>query len=261
VLTANGLISAYGGNITVSQSLTSNGASAVQGIYLKATGNITSNSDVNYTTNGGDITFWSDSDASGGGYIYIQDRNNLDARTNANRTSSLISTASGGGTITLGGGNTSTTLASGTVVPTGFAADNTSSLPGGVSLGYFNAGHVSGVNLYSGGGNITVRGKTTSVWGGESEGIAALEGLTMDAGAAGNITLEGQGGVSGASYSSGLYLNFWGSGTTVGSLFKTGNGNISITGTGAGSSYNRGLIFIGSTTKGDYPHWQRCYPR
>jgi len=106
------------------------------------------------------------------------------------------------------------------------------------------------VNLYSGGGNITVRGKSTSNWSGESDGIAALEGLTMDAGAAGNITLEGQGGVSGASYSSGVFLNFWGSGSTVGSLFKTGNGNITMTGTGTLANNNRGLIFIGSTTKG-----------
>jgi len=192
-LTANGPITVYGGNLVVSTSLTSSGTSAAQGIYLKATGNITSNGDVNYTTNGGDITFWSDSDASGAGYIYIQDRNNLDSRTNANRTSALISTASGGGTITLGGGNTSTTLASGTVVPTGFAVDNTSSVPGGVTLGYFNVGHVSGINLYSGGGNIAVRGKTTSSWSSSSDGIATLEGLTMDAGASGNITLVGEG--------------------------------------------------------------------
>ena len=55
---------------------------------------------------------------------------------------------------------------------------------------------------------------------------------------------------SGASYSSGLYLNYWGGNTTVGSLFKTGNGNISFTGTGTLATYTRGLIFIGSATKG-----------
>ena len=37
-LTANGLISVYGGNITVNRSLTSNGSNAAQGIYLKAIG-------------------------------------------------------------------------------------------------------------------------------------------------------------------------------------------------------------------------------
>jgi hypothetical protein len=160
----NGPIAIYGGNITVSQYANLTSTAAGKGIMLKATGNITSNSDVNYTTNAGDITFWSDSDGSGAGYIYVYDRNIIDSRTNANRTSSLISTASGGGTITLGGGNTSTTLASGTVVPTGYAVENSGAAPGGVALGYFNISHASGTSLYSGGGDITVRGKSTGAW-------------------------------------------------------------------------------------------------
>ena len=112
-----GPIRVYGGNITVSQYANLTSTAAGKGIMLKATGNITSNSDVNYTTNAGDITFWSDSDGSGAGYIYVYDRNIIDSRTNANRTSGLISTASGGGTLTLGGGSASTTLTSALVLP------------------------------------------------------------------------------------------------------------------------------------------------
>jgi len=165
---------------------------------------------------------WSDSDGSGSGYIYIYDRAKFDTRTNSDRTSSLISTASGGGSITLGGGSASTTLASGTVVPSSYAIETTSTAPGGVTFGYFaSGGHNSGITFYSGGGNITVRGKSTSVWSSSSDGIAAIEGLTMDAGSTGNITLDGQGGSASASYSSGIYLDYWGSGATVGTLFKT----------------------------------------
>jgi hypothetical protein len=211
-----GPVSVYGGNITVNNSLTSTASSA--DILLKATGNITSISDVNYTTNAGDITFWSDSDGSGAGYIYVYDRNIIDSRTSANRTSSLISTASGGGTITLGGGSASTTLASGTVVPTGYAVDNSGAAPAGVALGYHNVSHNSGTALYSGGGDITVRGKSTGSWSGDSTGIKAIEGLTMDAGTTGDITLDGAGGNAGATYSSGIYLNYLGSAPTVGAL-------------------------------------------
>jgi hypothetical protein len=246
-ISANGPINLYGGDMAVQKALTATGVGA--GIWAQARGNLTMSGDLTHSTNAGDITLWSDADGSGQGYIYFHDRILVDSRSSANRTSSLISTASGGGSITLGGGSASTTLASGTVVPTGFAIDASNSLPGGVSLGYFNAGHDSGNKFYSGGGDITVRGKNTSVWLSDSSGIAALDGLTMDAGTTGNITLEGQGGNAGASYSSGLYLNYWGNNATAGSLFKTKDGNISFTGTGTLATNKRGILLIGGTSK------------
>jgi len=246
-ITANGPINLYGGDVYISQSMTSTAAGA--DILVRSTGNITSTSDLTHSTNAGDITFWGDSDGSGGGYIYINDRNTIDTRTSANRTSALTSTASGGGTITFGGGTGSTTLASGTVVPTGYAADNTGALPGGVTLGYFNGGHDSGNKFYSGGGDIVLRGKSTTVWNGDTSGIASLEGLNIDAGSNGNITLDGVGGPSGSTYTAGIFLGYWGSGGNATSTLRTNNGNISLTGLGTGGTNNRGIIFCCTSSK------------
>jgi hypothetical protein len=244
----NGPISVYGGNITVNAGLTSNAAG--QGIYLKGTGNITTAASTTLQTNGGDITLWSDSNADGG-YIYIKDGTTLDSRTNINRTGLAISTATGGGTITLGGGSANTTLTSGTVVPTDYALNTGTTVPSGVMLGTAStSSRNANIKLYSGSGDVVVRGKSSgsAAWNTYAQGITSMEGLTIDAGQTGNITLVGE-STAAVTYGSGMYLGMY-SGGSAATLIRTNNGNIVLTGTSTGATNsNRGLLFLADVAK------------
>lgn len=241
-----GPISLYGGAITLNQNLTT--TSLGSDVLLKTSGNITLAASKSIVTNGGDITLWSNTDDNGG-YIYINDGVTLDSRTSIDRGNSAISTANGGGAINLGGGSASATLASGTVVPTGYALENSSALAGGIELGTYGGSHNANISLYSGGGDVTVRGKSTSAYSTESNGIVAFEGLKVDTGTTGNIMIDGQGGSGSASYSGGIYLGFHGTNNQASTLLRTGNGNITLTGTGSSATNNRGVILNGGTSQ------------
>ncbi|HVY07784.1 MAG TPA: filamentous hemagglutinin N-terminal domain-containing protein, partial [Burkholderiales bacterium] len=173
-------------NVNVNASITGGG-----GMTLKAAGGVIIGG-VTLQTNGGDITLWSNSGGATTGGVYVKDSSTLDSRTAADRTAANTSTASGGGTITLGGGSATTTLASGTVVPTGSA----SSISGGsaaVVLGTDSGlGHNAAVSFYSGGGNIAISGNnTTSVLLGVASGVNFYFGANLDAGSSGNISVTG----------------------------------------------------------------------
>ena len=110
-----------GGNLFINQGVQATALGA--GVLLKASGNITLDASRSVVTNGGDITFWADSDASGTGGIQLKNGTTLDARRTVDRTASLTSTATGGGAITLGGG-----------LDDGGSASATSALVNGLAL-------------------------------------------------------------------------------------------------------------------------------
>ncbi|CAM4188485.1 YDG domain-containing protein [Comamonas aquatilis] len=225
-----GPISAYGGTITTSAALASNNAGA--DILLKATNGVQVGG--NITSNAGDITLWSNSTGVTTGGIYVLDKTTLDTRGNADRTAGNTSTASGGGAITLGGGSASTTLASGTLVPAGFAQNLTGHI-GAITLGTdTGSGHDAMVSLVSGGGDISLRGQTTSTAGNFASGISAYEGLNIDAGSSGSIALVGN---SSASTTTSVGVNLGANRTgAAASVLRSGNGNIALSGTASGGA-------------------------
>ncbi|WP_298947697.1 MBG domain-containing protein [uncultured Polaribacter sp.] len=232
----------------------------VNNLTLKASANITQASSVDITTNGGDVILWSNSDneTTNGGYIYIQDNATIDTRTQVDRVANNGSNDDeNGGSIILAGGD-------GTSIPSGYALNNTlNSTPrGAISLGTTVVGRKnSGISFISGGGDISLKGQHTSTSGGDSAGISAFEGFTLDAGKTGNITLVGDVSGSSAIYSDGMNLgNFATTAGGTASYIKTVNGNITLTGTsGSGSTQSRGVllagggagIFVQSTGTGD----------
>ncbi|MGB1226303.1 MAG: YDG domain-containing protein [Poseidonibacter sp.] len=181
-----GDINIYGKDITISENLDTSSVSDGD-ILLKATDNITIAASKSILTDGGDITLWSNSD-SDGGYIYIQDGITIDTRTASDRTANNgTSDDTNGGAITLGGG-------AGTTTPTGYALQNTTSTTlAGIMLGT-NSGssHDSNIAIYSGGGNISLKGKATnSSNSSEMSGIYSHSGMKLDSGSNGNIFFDG----------------------------------------------------------------------
>ncbi|MDD4911229.1 MAG: filamentous hemagglutinin N-terminal domain-containing protein, partial [Sideroxydans sp.] len=255
-----GPINIYGGNITVNTNLTSTASGA--DILLKGSGNVIANA--NLVTNAGDITLWADSDASGAGGIQVTDNRTLDSRTASDRTAGNTSTASGGGSITLAGG-----------LDDGGAASGSNSLDGGllasdgrpdgyaVNLGSLNAqtgvlfgndtgvGHNAAINLYSGGGDIAIHGKATTLVGGGPVGVGAYQGLTVNAGTSGDLTLVGVSAVSGV-VTLGMDLAAWRSnGYVASSTFTTANGNVLIVGRASGGTSNFAMAIDGTSTNRD----------
>ncbi|AEG31982.1 two-partner secretion domain-containing protein [Thiomicrospira cyclica] len=143
-----GSISVYGGDITVNQNLTStaNGAE----ILLKASGRISTASDRYIRANNGDIIFWANSNGSESGGITIG------ANSWLNSANGLQNQSSGGGNIILAGGSE----IDGDGNPTGFAKSNTTH---GVFLG-------NDTRMYSGGGDVAIRGKSTNTSSSPSAG-------------------------------------------------------------------------------------------
>jgi hypothetical protein len=146
-----GPIYIYGGVITLNGNLTTTALGS--SILAKATGDIVTNSGRAFQTNNGDFILWADSDNSNGGRIWLYNNNTINT-ANGSTTSGLT----GGGKIVLGGGLDDG--ANGGVandgIPDGFA---TSSSAIGVLLGETN--NANHTQLYSGGGDIIVRGSST----------------------------------------------------------------------------------------------------
>ena len=185
-------------------------------------------------TNGGDIVYWSNSTAqtTGNRGILISDSSTLDTRTAADRLAATHTT--GGGMIVLGGGSTTATSAKGTTIPTGYALDYPS-LPAGLMVGSFNAGvgHNANVRMFSGGGDVVWRGRATIGLNDLVIGISAFEGVIVNAGTTGDITLDGV--AVGKSTAAGMDINGYRLGTAS-SSYLTVDGDILFTGSATGAT-------------------------
>jgi LPXTG-motif cell wall-anchored protein len=191
-------------------------------LTLKASGNINVNGTVGITTQGGDITLWSDSDASGVGSI----------RLGAETDTSTGTLNSNGGNITLSGGLDPAT---------GFAmasTDKSSSKPTAGVAGY-------GFNVQAGGGSIVVRGSSLA------NGILSTRAVLFETNqsatrqvfqtsGSGTISIDGDGGAIGSG-------NAWGY-TAGGITVQTENGAILIRGKGNIAVGNDRGIVSGSAT-------------
>lgn len=254
-----GPITAYGGDITVNTDLTSTGTNS--GILLKATGGITHNASKTVQTNGGDITYWSNSStadtstSTAVGGILIKDEAIIDSRRSADRTATNITTATLGGAITMGGSTVTATTTKGTMVPNGFALNYTGSASGLILGTNTSTSHATGIKVYSGGGDILMAGRSTQSYNSITVGIQPYEGLTVNAGTNGNLTLRGAaaGVVSSAGIDFQSYRLPATSTTSFASLFQTaGTGNVNMSGTNtttgtsiqtAGANRNAAITF------------------
>jgi gliding motility-associated-like protein len=193
-----GPIRVVGGNIVLNNNLNSTAENSA--ILLKATRSIVLATNTSIQTNNGDITFWANSDgtanATDGDFI------GFNSGVVLNTANGSTTQLTGGGTITLGGGTTSATLSSGTVVPTGYAYSNRttnwgSTKPSGVQLGAFTHNHSGStypndIKLYSGGGNIVIKGNSNSDVPGISWFGGASGSQIIDSGE-GTVTIDGKG--------------------------------------------------------------------
>ncbi len=180
-LSVAGPVRVHGGDIQVKGDLTTTTAGAE--VLLKGSGNVRLDSAVAVQTNGGNITLWADSEGDQSGYIRLDNNNRLDSRTASARTANVeasgLATASGGGAITLGGG-------SGASAADGYAVSANASKLGGVNLGdQDNASSLT--TIYSGGGNVLIRGKQT---GSSAMGVQWMNGGDLNAGL-GTVRIDG----------------------------------------------------------------------
>jgi filamentous hemagglutinin family protein len=177
-ITAAGPITVYGGNLWLKDNLTSTQAGA--SIRLISSNRIYGDTIAKtISTNGGDVVLAADSDGSGVGNIDIYTGLTIDTRTIV--SGSTKSTAlTGGGHVTLGGGN---------ATGSGYASGENNSAAAGIRID-------NGFTIRSGGGNISLRGRSwagavsdgygawgVGVWGSGGQFVA-------DAGA-GKIYIEG----------------------------------------------------------------------
>jgi hypothetical protein len=236
-LEVNGPINLYGSKVTVDLSIKS--ALANADILLKAKNSITVNASRSITSNNGDITLWANSDgtanATDGDFIGLQNAVVINSANGATNQ------AAGGGTITMAGGTTTQNLASGTTVPTGYAYSNRTTNwgpllpPGGVNFGFSTAanGQQNSLSIYSGGGDIVIKGKSHS----SSAGIQWFSGMP----GASQIINSGNGtilfdGLATSSNAHGIELN---------SYVSSGGVTPNIT---SSSSSSTAIRFIGETS-------------
>ncbi|MBV5339257.1 MAG: hypothetical protein J0665_06815, partial [Deltaproteobacteria bacterium] len=221
-------VEALGGNITVADNIS--GAA----ILAKASDNIVTAASTALKTNNGNLTLWSDSDNNGAGSISLGDSNTLNTSLNGASTSQ----ATGGGKITLAGGLDTNADA----IPDGYAI-SASSHGIGIGSNTSPAESTSNTTLYSGGGDVFIKGKTTAT-SGALFGLSYNGALTIDSGQ-GALSITGE---SAALYGIAFSLNKTsGQGLSLTSA-KTSGTAISITGvTTATDSY--GLTFNNDSTK------------
>ena len=260
----SGPITVYGSSIAINEDLDTQNGSANGDILLKASNNIVLAANKSITTNGGDVIFWSDSDASG-------------TTTSAGGTIALLDASSiitAGGNIILAGGSDDGGTSAGLFgltasdgIPDGYAigaygmtAHGAGNATSGLSLdkaiinagvgnvilrgqGTGNASNFQiGTGLY--GGSITakdisidaigsIQGSSSSSWG------LSLEGFSLEG--SGDIKLKAKGGRSGSSNSdanqAGVEIRAAMDNSTQHSQVRaTGNGTILIKGTGGSGS-------------------------
>ena len=232
-----GPIRVFGGDVTISANVTSTAAD--QPIVFQAVSNVLQSAARTIQTNGGDIVYWSNSGAAttGNRGILISDSTTLDSRTDADRTATTHT--SGGGVIILGGGSATATSAKGTIIPAGYALNYTS-VPAGLMVGSYNGGvgHNANVRMFSGGGDVVWRGRSTQTVSGLTIGLIAFEGVIVNAGTTGNITVDGV-AVGNTTTAAGMDINGYRTGVAT-SSYLTVNGDILFTGSGTGATNNVG---------------------
>ncbi len=231
-----GPIQVFGGDVTISANVSSTGVG--QPIVFQAVSNILQNAARTIQTNGGDIVYWSNTGGAttGNRGILISDSSVIDSRTAADRTAATHTT--GGGVIVLGGGSTTATSAKGTTIPTGYALNYTS-VPSGLMIGSYNAGvgHNANVRMFSGGGDVVWRGRSTQNVATLTVGISAFEGVIVNAGTTGDITVDGV--AVGNTTAAGMDIHGWRTGV-ANSSYLTVDGDILFTGSGTGATNNVG---------------------
>ncbi|MFD2530816.1 MBG domain-containing protein, partial [Polaribacter marinaquae] len=177
-------------------------------ITLKSKGNIQIQDNTSIETNGGDLILWSNSDNSDGGYVLTGQNVTLDTRQGAAST--------GGGDIHIGGGADTNS--------DGFPDDPTAgkSHSGGAYGILFGNAAGSGVEILSGGGNITLIGGIDANFTASenAHGIGFYPGYTVNAGA-GSISFTGYANSGGAN-SFGIDLMTFGA-TNSSSISTTGD--------------------------------------
>lgn len=185
ITTIAGPITAYGDDIAVNANLTSTAVGAAA--LLKGIGSIEVQDNMSIQTNGGDLILWSNSDNLNDGHILTGQNVTLDSRQGIAST--------GGGHIHIGGGADTNN--------DGFPDDATAAnanFSGGSAYGIlFGNAAGSGVQLLSGGGNITLIGGVDGNFNAaaNSHGIGFYPGYTINSGA-GNITFNGYANSGGA---------------------------------------------------------------
>jgi hypothetical protein len=211
---------ATGGDISLQGNLTTTTAGA--SILAKATGDITSNASRTFQTNNGNFIIWSDSDNTNGGGISVGDNNTFNTANG-----STASELTGGGRIVMAGG----------------ADTNNDGIPDGVATG--SHGVLLGLNtsntttMYSGGGDIILRGKSTVTSG---RGIYQVGKLEANAGN-GAIDFFGESNVFfGIDFNAALSTNK----QLILTSNKASGTAISITGTSGG---NYGVVFNNNAPK------------
>ncbi len=193
-----------GGNININGSLTL--SSAGDDLLIKTTEDIIQAGNVDVTTNGGDITYWSDSDDNSSGSIMIS--------PTANSAQTTI-VSSGGGDIVMGGGSN----------PLTDYAWNTDTYEGGINIDRYAV-------LDAGTGDITLNGANSFTAGENGMGIRIYQSSGISGN---NITVRGLGS---ANSTAGAYGNNFGVSLDGSSI--TGTGAIDISGTAGGSNSNTG---------------------
>ena len=246
----------------------SNANSADASLTIKTTGNITLGSGSSITSSNGelDVVLWSDTDATNGGYIHLQN------------TSSITTN---GGHLWLGGGAQSNTAWNELTIGDGHAVGTASQGPGillsGTSIST-EGGHIfiggkshterseefrdpigvyfpqlNRTTINSGDGRIWIEGLSQSTQNGsfsfgiqfESVNASTSHLVTSNAGSGDAITLIGTGssGNMTGSVTSGIWFN------DSGVLSATGGGNIRLTGTeGLPANGHSDIVFGGTGT-------------
>jgi gliding motility-associated-like protein len=259
--TITGPVFAYGDEITINANVTTSGSG--NQILLKAkSSNIVSDS---LTTNGGNITLWSDWDANNSGGIRVDDNVSIDSRTNSDRNA--VSHTTGGGKITLAGGlddagaaSGVNTLVSGLVssdgYPDGYAVNSGSSATEtGIILGTSTSeiGHNSNIKIFSGGGDISLHGLATvkNSSNPAPTGLLCYHGYTINAGTSGDVVLLGNAALTSGQYAIGMDLAAWRENSyDANGTVQTMNGNISVIGRASGgTTQNIGIAIDGKDTK------------
>jgi len=153
-------------------------------LTIKTTRNILMNqgATIASATGGLDTIFWSDSDANNNGYIFIYDGNSI---------------STNGGDIVLAGGTDTNSDSR----PDGFATSNTTDTSG-VNIGANSTAATSATTIQSGGGDITIKGKSVAS-SGTGMGINYSYGGVLNAGN-GSLTMVGE-----SSSNHGIELSAW----------------------------------------------------
>ena len=196
-ISSSGPVTLTGGDLTFGSITVSNASP----ILVKTTGNLVQSASSTVSSQGGNITYWSDSDGSGDGKILL---------TNG-ASGSLTQINANGGNIVMGGG-------SGANAAAGMARGNY-----GVHVGNY-------ASVQAGTGNVTIQGESNANIGG---GILVGSNSTVSGA---NVTLTGAGFANTSGGSHGVQLSGNASASNLLAINGTGGGTAS-TSTSGGANY------------------------